>query len=36
MDGTVSAVCLYTDGGVSYGGCTGTNGSRPALMVRPD
>lgn len=30
------AVYLYTNGSVNNYYCTSTNGSRPALMVRPD
>lgn len=30
------AICLNTNGNVNNNNCTNTNGSRPALMVRPD
>lgn len=33
---TNNAVYLNTNGNVNNNNCTNTNGSRPALMVRPD
>lgn len=32
-DNTSSAYCLYTGGGVDYGYCSGTLGSRPAFLL---